>query len=307
MGRVLFVFLDGVGIGPLDSQINPFFQAQLPNLRALLGGQLPHLQVPEIHTGEAIAFPLDPLLGVEGLPQSGTGHTALMTGENAPALYGRHFGPWVPVKLRPLVKDRNFLTRAMAEGYQCTFANAYPKEFRDSRWARRPAGPALAAEAAGLLTRQAESLAKGEAVSSEIVNSGWKRRLGYTDLPDITPEEAGRNLGRISSEVDLTFFAHYGTDYAGHRGKMPGGALALERVDAFLGGILGSLPEASTLIVASDHGNLEDITGGHTLNPVFCLLKGPLSPQLREGRTRITDLPGLILDALSLDSAATTT
>ena len=306
MGRVLFVFLDGVGIGPLDSRINPFFQAQLPHLRSLLGGQLPHLEVPEIRAGEAIAFPLDPLLGVEGLPQSGTGHTALFTGENAPALYGRHFGPWVPVKLRPLLEDRSFLARAIAQGYRCTFANAYPKEFRGSRWARRPAGPPLAAKAAGLLTRQGESLAKGEAVSSEIVNSGWKSHLGYTDLPDITPEEAGRNLVRISSLVDLTFFAHYGTDYAGHRGKMPGGIQALELVDAFLGGILGSLPRASTLLLASDHGNLEDITGGHTRNPVLCLLKGPRARQLREGRKLITEIPALILDALSLDLPVTT-
>jgi bisphosphoglycerate-independent phosphoglycerate mutase (AlkP superfamily) len=164
----------------------------------------------------------------------------------------------------------------------------------------------LAAEAAGLLTRQASSLAKGEAVSSEIVNSGWKTHLGYTELPHITPEKAGQNLAGISSQVDFTFFAHYGTDYAGHRGRMTGGVRALERVDAFLGGILGSLSRTSTLVVASDHGNLEDITGGHTRNPVLCLIKGPRASRLREGRTRITDIPALILDALSLDRPAAT-
>lgn len=301
---MLFVFLDGVGIGPSDPDLNPFFRAHLPNLRTLLGGRLPHLQCPEVQSGDAVAFPLDPLLGIEGLPQSGTGHTALLTGENAPSLYGRHFGPWVPVKLRPLLKERNVLSRAQEQGHRCAFANAYPKEFHGSRWARRPAGPPLAAEAAGLLTRQSEALAKGEAVSSEIVNTGWKTRLGYTDLPEITPTEAGEKLARIASDNNLTLFAHYGTDYAGHRGKMPGGVEALELVDLFLGGVLSGLPPDATLLISSDHGNIEDVSGGHTLNPVFTLLKGPESLRLRGGMSRITDIPGRILDSLATPPVA---
>jgi len=299
MGRVLFIFLDGVGIGVRDPATNPFFQAELTTLDSLLGGQMPHLESPECRRGDCIVFPLDPLLGVGGVPQSGTGHTALLTGENGPALYGRHFGPWVPVRLRPLVEERNILTRARAEGHRCAFANAYPKEFHGSPWARRPAGPVLAALAAGLLTRQAEDLARGDALSSEIVNSAWRTSLGYADLPDVTPVEAGKNLARIANGFDFTFFAHYATDYAGHRGKMPGATRALERVDSFLEGVIEGLSPDTLLVVASDHGNLEDITTGHTLNPVFTLLKGPMAHLLREGKTRITDIPGLILTALS--------
>jgi len=301
MGRVLFIFLDGVGIGVRDPATNPFLQAELTTLDSVLGGQMPHLENPECRHGDCIVFPLDPLLGVAGLPQSGTGHAALLTGENAPALYGRHFGPWVPVRLRPLVEERNVLTRAQAEGHRCAFANAYPKEFHGSPWARRPAGPVLAALAAGLLTRKAEALARGDALSSEIVNSAWKTRLGYTALPDVTPLGAGRNLARIANGFDFTFFAHYATDYAGHRRKMPEATRALERVDSFLDGVLEGLSPDILLVVASDHGNLEDITTGHTLNPVFTLLKGPMAHPLRDGKTRITDIPGLILAALSKD------
>ena len=301
MGRVLFIFLDGVGIGSRDPDSNPFFQAELPALASLLGGQMPHLEAPERIQGDSVVFPLDPLLGVEGLPQSGTGHTALLTGENGPALYGRHFGPWVPVRLRPLLEERNVLTRAQAEGHRCAFANAYPKEFHSSPWARRPAGPLLAAVAAGLLTREAGALARGDALSSEIVNSAWRTSLGYTDLPEITPLEAGRNLARIAEGVDFTFFAHYATDYAGHSGKMSRATRALERVDTFLAGVLEGLSPDTLLLVASDHGNLEDITSGHTHNPAFTLLKGPMAHPLRAGKTRITDVPGLILAALSGD------
>jgi 2,3-bisphosphoglycerate-independent phosphoglycerate mutase len=304
MGRVLFIFLDGVGIGALDPDTNPFFQAELPTLRDLLGGRLPFLERPETSHGECVAFPLDPLLGVKGLPQSGTGHTALLTGENGPALYGRHFGPWVPVRLRPIVERENVLSRAQSRGYRCAFANAYPKEYHRSPWARRPAGPPLAAMAAGLLTREAEALAEGEALSSEIVNTAWRTHLGYTDLPEITAKEAGRNLTRIAEEADLTFFAHYGTDHAGHRGRMVGSVRALDRVDSLLDGVLESLPADTLLVLSSDHGNLEDVSAGHTLNPVFTLLLGPGAHELRQGLTRITDIPRLILKALSMDGAA---
>lgn len=299
MGRVLFVFLDGVGIGARDPDTNPFFQADLPTLNDLVGWELPHLDRPEVSHGDCVAFPLDPLLGVKGLPQSGTGHTALLTGENGPALYGRHFGPWVPVRLRPVVEMKNILSRAQSRGHRCAFANAYPKEFHGSPWARRPAGPPLAARAAGLLTREAEALAEGRALSSEIVNTAWRTHLGYTGLPEITPQEAGRNLARIADQAELTLFAHYGTDYAGHRGRMPGSLRALERVDSLLKGILEALPADTLLVVSSDHGNIEDVSAGHTMNPVFTLLLGPGAESLRQGMTRITDLPGLILTALS--------
>ncbi len=300
MGRVLFVFLDGVGIGPRDPAVNPFLRAPLSTLRELLGGDVPFLDHPETDGAAALAFPLDACLGVEGLPQSGTGHTALLTGENAPALYGRHFGPWVPVKLRPLVEEENLLVRAQALGARCVFANAYPREFHGSRWARRPAGPPLAATAAGLMDRQAEALARGEALSSEIVNTAWRSHLGYADLPDITPAQAGSNLARLANAADLTFFAHYHTDYAGHRKTMGAAVEALERVDGFLKGVLEELDPEALLVVASDHGNLEDIRGGHTRNPALAVLAGPGARRWREGLTAITQIPEMVLGALNV-------
>ncbi len=301
MSRVLFLFLDGVGIGPEDDRSNPFFRAHLPNLADLLGRRIPHLEQPTLKAPGAVAFPLDACLGVEGLPQSGTGQAALLTGENAPHLFGRHFGPWVPARLRPLVQEKNLLVRARQRGFDCVFANAYPKEFYGSPWERRPAGPPLAAMAADLMALGREDLARGQALSSEIVNHVWRERLGYSDLPDISPEEAGRNLARVTAGADLTFFAHYNTDYAGHRGKMDGSIRALERVDRFLGGIFPHLPAHTFLLVASDHGNIEDTGAGHTRNPTLALLAGPGAPARQTGLTRITQLPDLVLDLLTSD------
>lgn len=301
MSRVLFIFLDGVGIGLPDPDINPFFQAHLPSFRLLLGGDLPHLESPELVGETTVAFPLDATLGVEGLPQSGTGQTALLTGRNGPAIYGRHFGPWVPVRLRPLVERESFLARAVASGAKCAFANAYPKEFEATRWARYPAGPPLAAQGAGLMTRQAEALASGDALSSEIVNTPWRSHLGSSRIPAITPWKAGENLARITSKHHLTFFAHYATDHAGHRGKMPGAVESLELVDEFLAGTLAAIPPDTLLIISSDHGNVEDVTGGHTRNPTLAILSGPGAARYREDLRDTTDLSSLVLRVLSAD------
>jgi bisphosphoglycerate-independent phosphoglycerate mutase (AlkP superfamily) len=39
MTNVLFLFLDGIGLGGDDPEINPFVQARLPNLNKLIGDQ----------------------------------------------------------------------------------------------------------------------------------------------------------------------------------------------------------------------------------------------------------------------------
>jgi len=268
---VLLLFVDGVGIGAPDPHRNPFFQAHLPVLRELLGGELPSLEEPEPFGDRAAAFPLDACLGMEGTPASGTGQVALLTGENAPRLHGGHFGPWTPVGLRPLLARANLLSVALASGASAAFANAYPVQFLQAP-PRRWAAPPLAARAAGLLDRHLSALARGEAVASEIVNDGWRNRLGFRHLPAITPAEAGRNLVAIATSHRLTLFAHYATDLAGHRGGMAGAVEALERVDSFLGGVVSHLPPHGIVLMASDHGNLEELSSGHTRNPALGLV-----------------------------------
>lgn len=298
---MLFLFLDGVGIGPADPDRNPFLRSELPALSELFGGSLPTLDAPERTGPEAVGFPLDATLGVEGEPRSGTGQAALLTGRNAPRLYGRHFGPWTPVRLRPLLDEENLLTRARDVGLEIAFANAYPEGYPGSRSSRTVAAPPLAARSAGVLDRHHRALARGEAVASEIVNDGWRMHPGHRSVPEVTPTEAGANLARIAARHELTLYAHYATDHAGHRGGMDGAVAALERVDAFLGGLVAELDPEILLVVASDHGNIEDVDAEHTRNPVLGILAGPDAERRRAGLTRITDLAGAILGWLGGD------
>lgn len=287
MIRVLLIFLDGVGIGGNDPEINPFMRARLDTLAMLVGSK--HVLVtPEKHqTAQATFLPLDATLGVNGLPQSGTGQTALFTGINAPAEFGRHFGPWVPTALRDRLARENILTRAVEAGRSVAFANAYPEElFADTPPPRNRdrtkgpvadplrAGPPIVALGAGVLTRHTDALTRGDAVASEITNDGWRKHLNRIDLPVISAAEAGRNLGRIASSHDVTLFAHYSTDYIGHRGHMYEAVEALQKIDEFIAGVAASIADDVLVMIASDHGNIEDIGVGHTLNPVMFLAFG---------------------------------
>lgn len=296
--RVLFVFFDGVGIGPDDPDRNPFLRTDLPTLTRLCGGRIPTLAEPAVGSGERRSFPLSATLDTEGTPRSGTGQTALLVGRNTARLHGGHFGPWTPVRLRPLLAEENLLKRARDGGHSVAFANAYPPGFPGDRSLRLVAAPPLAARSAGLLTRHSDALARGEAVASEIVNEGWIQHLGRTELPRVTPEAAGTNLARIASRHRLTFFAHYATDRAGHHRRMEDAVGALARVDAFLGGVVSGLGDDALLLVASDHGNLEDVTRQHTRNPVLGILAGPGAGARGAGLRSITDVPGAVLEWL---------
>jgi 2,3-bisphosphoglycerate-independent phosphoglycerate mutase len=296
--RVLLVFLDGVGIGPDDPAVNPFAAARLPRLEGLLGGRRmveTSLAAGPLESDRALLVAADATLGMEGTPQSGTGQTSLLTGVNAARAYGRHFGPWVPTGLRPMLAEANVLVRAVAAGRTAAFANAYPVSGRDAdpRIFRRPAAPPLAALAAGVLTRALPELAEGRAVASSITNERWRERVG-DELRQVTPEEAGRTLASIAGTAELTLFAHYDTDYTGHRGGMDGAVAALEKVDAFLGALMEALPPDALLVVSSDHGNLEDVRGGHTRNPVPVLAVGAGRELLRGVRSLAAVAPALL-------------
>lgn len=295
--RILFVFLDGVGIGAPDPRHNPFFVADTPTLERLSGGEPPSSERPHGLTDRGAWFPLDASLGVEGTPQSGTGQSALLTGLDAGVLFGGHFGPWIPVRLRPLVEEGSVLREAASRGSSVAFANAYPRGWPGPRGSRRIAGPPLAARGAGVLNRHEDELARGEAVSSEIVNRGWRDILGHRHVPEIEPPEAGRNLAAIAEAHALTLYAHYATDTAGHAQDLQEAVTALERVDAFLAGVIAGLSEETLLLVASDHGNIEDTRGGHTRNPVLGLALGPGAA--RAGKLRdLREVAPFVLGAL---------
>ncbi len=64
---------------------------------------------------------------------------------------------------------------------------------------------------------------------------------------------------------------------------------AIERVDAFLRGVLAGLADDVLLVLASDHGNIEDTSTGHTRNPALGVAVG----QGAEDVAGLSDLRGV--------------
>jgi len=275
--RTLFLFLDGVGYGKADPEVNPIVRARLPHLQSLLEGQIPHLSRRRITSSRAACIPLNATLGVRGLPQSGTGQATLFTGVNAARLMGQHFGPYPATPLHPLIESKNIFRQYKTSGYSVCFANAFPKQFFDyaASGKRRLSVTTLSCRYAEVPLENAETLRRDESVSADITRARWPE-LGYPDLPIVTPHEAGKHLWNLASRHDFTLFEYWLTDYAGHGRDMTVAVETLERFDGLLGGVLEEFDfHDSLLIMTSDHGNIEDLsTKSHTRNPVPCILAG---------------------------------
>jgi 2,3-bisphosphoglycerate-independent phosphoglycerate mutase len=268
---VLLLFLDGVGLGDAVPERNPLAAAALPRLRELIGGA--PVAGAAARSADGVVFrSLDARLGYEGLPQSATGQTSLLTGRNAAELMGRHYGPWPgPTLVRALQEGTLF---HHANG-AAALANAYPEGYFRAIESRRlrPNAPVTAARAAGVSLFGLDAYVDGEALSADITGLGFHEI--DPELPRVTPEEAGRRLAHLAAGHAFTFYDVWLTDRYGHQQRHGDAVSLLEAIDGLIEGLLPELGD-TTLVLTSDHGNLEDLASSHhTRNPVPLLAVGP--------------------------------
>lgn len=297
MGRVCFVFLDGVGLGPNDST-NPLAVAPMPHVRDWLGGGL--VAGREVQQADLLFRPLDACLGVGGLPQSGTGQTALFTGVNAAAVEGMHIAAYPTAALRALIEKHSLLKRVKEMGKRATFANAYSDRYWELVAERRlrHSATTLMSMAAALRFRTLADLRQGKALYWDIVHFALRERLG-SEWPLLAPEEAGRRLARLAALHDLVLYESFLPDLVGHRRISLSYTYLLDMIDRFLGSLSQNLDGDVSLVLCSDHGNLEDPeTKGHTYNPVPLLVIGAAVPYFGAAKA-ITDVTPAILNALA--------
>jgi 2,3-bisphosphoglycerate-independent phosphoglycerate mutase len=302
--RILFVFLDGVGLAPPGPD-NPLSTVPMPHLHNLLGGPLVLDGVgPDAISSHLVLRALDACLGVPGLPQSATGQTALFTGVNAPALIGDHVAAHPTAPLREVIAEHSFLKRAAEAGARVLFANAHSERFWQmvERGKLRLGASTLTALAAGSPIPDLDDLLAGQAVLWDITHEIASGVLNY-ELPLVSADEAGARLVRLAAGYDLVLYESFLPDLAGHRRVEP--AWVLSRLDTFLGSILAHRSPEMTLVVSSDHGNMEDVTvKTHTTNPVPLLAVGPAAGHFRSA-TAITDVAPILLSLLATDGGNT--
>ena len=295
---VLLIFIDGVGLGtrgahnPLDGLGSEFFSIfQGEDARLPFAGRV------------AVT---DARLGVDGLPQSATGQTTILTGVNAAQLIGRHLHGYPSPRLKQTLAENSIYKKLMARGKSVTFANAYTRSYMESP-PRFVSATTVAAMSCGMRLRVLEDLIAREAVSHDFTNRFLIER-GF-DVNEYAPEEAGANLSRLAAQHDFTLYEHFMTDMIGHeRNRELAWKMIREHMISLTRFIRAALEACDlarqTVVITSDHGNIEDhSTRIHTMNPVATIAFGRGSEMITSRVRSLTDITPAILDALEGEGA----
>ncbi|MGL4609717.1 MAG: hypothetical protein ACRCYY_08535 [Trueperaceae bacterium] len=279
---VLFLFLDGVGLG--DSvATNPFAVARTPFLGSLLGGKLTKSLEP-IASEKLLFHHLDAKLGFAGLPQSATGQTTLLTGKNGAEIMAGHYGPYPGPTLKKELEQGTLFSEAVfseavflktiAKQKRAVLANLYPPGYFLAVETRQQKYnvPVFSALQAGLDLLRIDDYRRGEAISVDMTGDYLHKH--DATLPPLSAPQMGQRLATMARQHHFTFFDLWLTDQAGHRWPLEECVKLVETLDSFLRGVVENLEDV-TLVLTSDHGNLEDKTvKTHTLADVPLLVFG---------------------------------
>jgi len=291
------IFIDGVGIGKEDKIYNPFFKYQFKTFLKHFY-KIPTLKNPILKNKHAIIFPTDPIMGVKGLPLSGTGQTSIFCGVNASKIIGQHFGPYPYSTLIPIIKEKNIFKYFLNRGEKVSFANAYPKIFFDyiNSGKKRLSVTSLSCLLSGMRLNSVTDVRRGRALTAEIINERWNKKLGY-NLPVIRPQTAASRLLRISDRNKFTLYEFFLTDHLGHGRIKDEFDKVMYLLDNFLLTILNEFDYINkTLIICSDHGNFEDTSiKTHTLNPALTLTAGKHAFDIAENIKHLYNIKGAII------------
>lgn len=307
MQNILFLFLDGVGLGPAH-QSNPFAGYEGSAFRKLSAGRewvspFPALSAP-LHT----IRPLDATLGVEGLPQSGTGQATLFTGVNCAQLVGRHFGPFPHSTTHETLRRQNLFQqireRRKEKRRVTAFANAFPPQYFNATRSRSTV-TTFCCDAAQVPLRDIDALRSNRALPADLTGTTWRDKL-HLDVPVRTPEDAASVLATITRRYELTLFEYFYTDKVGHHRIETSPTTLLDTLNQFLAPLIEQLnPEQDTLLITSDHGNFEESSHTqHTRNPVPLIVHGWAAPFFRDVEC-LADVTPAILSALTSSSQQT--
>lgn len=303
----IFIFLDGTGIGAKDVS-NPFFAADPQTLR-FWENSIPVIDNMNIKS-------IDPLLGVPGIPQSATGQTTIYTGVNTPGLLGQHKGSFPDRQMRKIIKDENILKKLNKLGKKSAFINAYPMhskifsspniEISDSgtlifsenfprKYKKRISVTTTMIVSNGTIPFDVEDMIKGKSLYQDFSNHSLIK-LGLK-IPEISSEKAGRILFNISKHYDLAIYEYFQTDIFGHRKSFEEKTRLISSLDIMVKSLIErSDPETDTILLTSDHGNIEDsYSKSHTKNRVPLLVWGKGRENLLNGIDSLDDItPGII-------------
>ena len=272
---LIFLFLDGVGIGTDDATVNPFVVAKTPCLDEL-SGSFSDTAFRQGSSPSKLVQSIDANLGVAGLPQSATGQATIVTGKNASEVLGRHMGPWPGPTLHKVLNKGTIFDRLKLAEKKLALANAYPQGYFDALAAGklRLSSLTYALDRAEVRKRNLEDYNNSKAISADLTGAYFAE---HSNSVAYAPFEAGECLAKLAEDIDLCVYDFWLSDRAGHRFEFEDCVSLIEQLDAFIAGVVSQIDKthSHSLLITSDHGNLEDkSTKGHTRNPVPLIVYG---------------------------------
>ncbi|MBV6493769.1 MAG: 2,3-bisphosphoglycerate-independent phosphoglycerate mutase [Turneriella sp.] len=298
-GPIIYIFLDGVGLGSNKPEINPFARFKTDFFAAYSGRSFKK-------KGQLIET--DANMGVPGLPQSATGQTALFTGYNGPQILGRHVNGYPTFTLRPYFKEKNILKLLNDAGYNATLLNSYSKIYlerlKHPRAERLLSASSLMQLSSGKPYFTTDDYLSGQSLYMDMTN--WFLRKHGMDIPLVEAYQNGCKLVEIARNYDLVIFEYFFTDKVGHSMSWGAAKRIIHHVDSFLAGVWDTLnPTEETVVISSDHGNLEDLSiRTHTANPVGTIVYGKEENIFASKVKTLMDIPQTILSIFGLPFAS---
>ncbi|MFH1727227.1 MAG: phosphoglyceromutase [Pseudomonadota bacterium] len=295
--KIIFIFLDGIGLGDAND-LNPFFKYPTPNLDKLLDG--PFIASTKVNKKNLVFKGIDASLDVEGIPQSATGQTALFTGVNVAKILGHHLTAYPNETLKKILKEKNILKQVIDLGLKATFANAYDLK-RYNKLIKEGvvshSATTVSVMAANLPFRTIHDLRMGSAVYWDITNY-FLNKTNDKKAAFVSPTNAGERICKLSKEFDLVLFESFMSDLIGHKRDVKKASRFITIIDYFLGSIINNMDNNTTLVISSDHGNLEDFShGAHTENKVPLLAVGKKADVFNDAES-ILDVSTIIIKIL---------
>lgn len=219
--------------------------------------------------------------------------------------------------MREVIKRENLLLKLKNIGVNSRFINTYPKHsdlFSEPNIKISKTGEMTFSDEFPAIFKRRISVTSSIIISNsekpfDIKDLKDKRSLyqDYSnrsllkhglDLPVYSPEEAGEIIGSVSKNYDLILYEYFQTDIYAHRKSLKEKLELITNLDLLITRLISQLNEQTdTLLIISDHGNLEDAsTKNHTLNLVPLIVWGKGKQKLINRINDISDITPSILD-----------
>lgn len=289
---VFLIFIDGLGIGKRDES-NPLFTVEGVSPLAYFDDQDGPVY------GNGVLVRTDPRLGVDGRPQSASGQTSILTGTNAPQLLGYHKQGFPNRQLRDVIAERSVFKQLASLGVgPNAFANTFMPGFftKPPRW---KSASTCSVEAAEIPFFRLPDLVGRKSLFHDFTN----RRLidaGF-DVPEFSPFGAASIAADLTRRYRFVFYEHFITDMIGHSRDREAARHHLPLLAEFVRECIAAIDlERTTIILTSDHGNIEDLSvRNHTLNDVPTVVWGRDGNETASVIKDLTDITPSIIRLLT--------